>query len=335
MNRNDFLTLMGNPVPPDKQVITELFELTKIFPYFQTAHLLLLKGLQASHDVKFEDQLRKSAVYVADREVLYDHLQLRDVSETNAEQTVPVILPDLSVDEQVNSGNKISDVTASDTNLPPEPSIENSVSKDDIHLQEEESAKPTSDNENDQTVIENARNSNALIADKGNLNTEGQESHTLLVDIDNEETPDVMVLSGDDLPGDEEQVFFTDPGTPASEKIDLLELDTEEEENIAPQQGSEEKEIHHIPPSELIDRFIIANPRIEPNKEKKDFPEDDRSKPAFEEGGFVTETLARIYTAQGYYSKAIDIYEKLSLKFPEKSSYFATQIEKVKEYLKN
>ena len=64
-------------------------------------------------------------------------------------------------------------------------------------------------------------------------------------------------------------------------------------------------------------------------------PVEDISKPFVEEeGGFVTETLAKIYVNQGYYSKAIDIYEKLSLKFPEKSSYFASQIEKVKEYIK-
>ena len=87
--------------------------------------------------------------------------------------------------------------------------------------------------------------------------------------------------------------------------------------------------------SELIDKFIIANPRIEPQKEKTDVPNEDISKPFIEEaGGFVTETLAKIYLNQGYYSKAIDIYEKLSLKFPEKSSYFASQIEKVKEFIK-
>ena len=87
--------------------------------------------------------------------------------------------------------------------------------------------------------------------------------------------------------------------------------------------------------SELIDKFINANPRIEPQKDKLYLPNEDISKPFTEEsGGLVTETLAKIYVNQGYYSKAIDIYEKLSLKFPEKSSYFAFQIEKVKENIK-
>lgn len=49
----------------------------------------------------------------------------------------------------------------------------------------------------------------------------------------------------------------------------------------------------------------------------------------------ITETLANIYAQQGYHKKAIGIFEKLSLKYPEKSTYFAGRIEKIKSLMNN
>lgn len=53
----------------------------------------------------------------------------------------------------------------------------------------------------------------------------------------------------------------------------------------------------------------------------------------FESPEFCTETLAKIYAEQGYYEQAIDVYAKLILLYPEKSTYFATLVNEIK--LKN
>lgn len=48
----------------------------------------------------------------------------------------------------------------------------------------------------------------------------------------------------------------------------------------------------------------------------------------------ITETLAGIYYSQGFYRRAIDIYKKLILFYPEKNTYFAALIERCKEKTK-
>jgi len=239
--------------PVNRQMLGEVYDLIEIFPYFQSAHLLLLKGLQDCADVKFENQLRNSAIHIADREVLYYLLNTK---------TLPVV-------EQI------------------EPTTEKPVPYD-------------IDFETQQIVIESATNSEQLISEIEHNSEVSSPGDLLELDLE-ETTPDLT----EDITKNIGQ--FNNSATVSKKQLQ----------------------------SELIEKFIITNPRIEPNKEKSSLPVEDISKSFVEgKGGFFTETLARIYVNQGYYSKAIDIYEKLSLKFPEKSSYFASQIEKVKEFLK-
>jgi hypothetical protein len=82
--------------------------------------------------------------------------------------------------------------------------------------------------------------------------------------------------------------------------------------------------------SELIDKFIREEPQLTAPSKTEFFDPSDYAKRSLEDKEeIVSETLAKIYLDQGNFSKAIQIYRKLSLEYPEKSSYFASQIEKI------
>ena len=82
---------------------------------------------------------------------------------------------------------------------------------------------------------------------------------------------------------------------------------------------------------ELIDKFILENPSISRPKAEFYNPISVAQNSITDQENIVSETLAQIYEKQGYFDKAISIYEKLGLKYPEKSRYFAAQIERIKE----
>lgn len=81
--------------------------------------------------------------------------------------------------------------------------------------------------------------------------------------------------------------------------------------------------------AELIDKFIEASPKISPIKQNTessihiDINKTDNSY-------LMTETLARVYLEQKKYQKAVQAYEILILKYPEKSSFFADRISDIK-----
>ncbi|MCX6226364.1 MAG: hypothetical protein NTV01_16720 [Bacteroidia bacterium] len=90
------------------------------------------------------------------------------------------------------------------------------------------------------------------------------------------------------------------------------------------------------PADDLIDQFIEnRQPKVLRPDHAPVNDQDVSLNSLKEDDEFLTETLAKIYAQQGYFLKAIQAYEKLSLKIPEKSVYFASQIEMVRELIKN
>ncbi|MFD1293378.1 hypothetical protein ACFQ5N_05975 [Lutibacter holmesii] len=84
----------------------------------------------------------------------------------------------------------------------------------------------------------------------------------------------------------------------------------------------------------LIDKFIEAKPKIKPVDKNAVF-QDITPKQTEENESLMTETLAKVYLEQKKYGSAIKAYRILSLKYPEKSGFFADRIKAIKTLQKN
>jgi hypothetical protein len=84
---------------------------------------------------------------------------------------------------------------------------------------------------------------------------------------------------------------------------------------------------------DLIDKFIREEPRISRPKVEFFNPVNKAKQSVADDITFVSETLAKIYVLQGNYVKALDAYENLRLKYPEKRLYFAAQIKNLRKLI--
>ena len=109
-------------------------------------------------------------------------------------------------------------------------------------------------------------------------------------------------------------------------KFSTIERETEEKNT----QNNPEKQKK----IDIINKFIEANPKIAPVNETSK-PPAYNSPSAEEPTHLMTETLAKVYLEQKKYSKAIQAFEILILKYPEKSSFFADRINEIKNLQQN
>ena len=116
------------------------------------------------------------------------------------------------------------------------------------------------------------------------------------------------------------------------ELMAIIENKISELEKAKKQPKKEEKKLSK---AEIIDKFIAENPTISRPRQEFFNPISAAQESVIDQENIVSETLATIYENQGYFEKAISIYEKLKLKYPEKSIIFAGQIKTLKNKLNN
>ena len=112
------------------------------------------------------------------------------------------------------------------------------------------------------------------------------------------------------------------------ERIEEKKETISSENSVQKEEKKQENTTDKLKKLEIIDKFIETNPKITPARELVETP----SKPieTSDTTHLMTETLARVYLEQKKYSKAIQAYEILILKYPEKSIFFADRIKDIK-----
>ena len=110
MNTKTYTYLLANPQKISKSTQDELSDLIEEHPYFQSARALQLKGLKNSNNYLYNDSLKLTAAYTADRNILFeyitsDHFIQNEISELIQQHDESVIEMEVvseNISEQVS-----------------------------------------------------------------------------------------------------------------------------------------------------------------------------------------------------------------------------------------
>lgn len=333
-----FPDYIKNPVSLQPGAIELIEKAQKEFPYFQTARILALQHTYIYNRDYFNEKLKNIAHFIPERRILQElFMPLKPVTDNQEHikgEALSDNLSEISTDTKTPVSDSLTMVSKERENIvtspnPPEGSSETGQTR----IKGKRTGKKTlRENISDLLEVqvfemENADLSMDIFIPDTAIDIEKEyEDTTKDNEASAEPDPSLLTVTDDIMAADQK---------PASERhdnnyddilLEILELDEIVQEN----QGAAEI----IIPSDadnggLIEEFLRNNPRIGPVKD--DVPKDDVSVASIKEhDSLFTETLAKIYLKQGYFNKAILAYEKLILKYPEKSDYFAALIDEIK-----
>ena len=308
MNLKDFTYLLQHPDKVVSPIQTnQLEEVLEEFPYFQAARSLHLKGLKSLNSFKYNNALKVTAAYTADREVLFDFITSKNFLQ-----------------------NRISDTLSGKTTS----LVDTEIQSEEVIPQKSSGNMP--ETEEDKPLVLTRAEADALF-DPGLFTSKDPKIDKALLEAENKASQDLEL--GEPLPFTKKEKYsFSEwlqlstfkPIKRDGRSLEEKEVKGKEMENIPfPLEEDSEKSKKF----ELIDKFIAENPKIKPQKDVPKVSLGDASK--FENKELMTETLAKVYLEQKKYKKAIQAYKILSLKYPEKSGFFADRIKAVERLKEN
>ena len=88
----EILELIHHPERMDRDTLYELRSQVALYPYHQTLRLLMLQNLYLLHDPSFDEELRRAAIYITDRRVLFNMVEAAHY-QLKARKTGPATQP--------------------------------------------------------------------------------------------------------------------------------------------------------------------------------------------------------------------------------------------------
>ena len=346
MLQQQFIHLIKQPYQIESSQMAELELLINEYPFFESAHLLYTKGLHEQNAINYSKQLRKTAIVANSRAVLYEliHQKTNRVTEevsvkTNINETiVEQIIAEKAVVKEIptpETTQSISPITITNNDI--KVIYVNTISSS-INAAEKEIPRLEPVN-NDIAILKDIENETEAPIEEATEETFSEEK--LNTQIQSEINRGIIqsyvetdIIKTPELHKEEpkEPVSFTDWLNRVKKErgtIQKTEAKIEKEPEVLPK--IDKKPSFFEQNKGIIDKIIESDPgRIKLGNQKFFTPNVDAKQSLLENEHLVTETLAKIYALQGNNSKAIRAYEILSLKFPQKSVYFATLIEKLK-----